>query len=171
MSHRFNWIFFIFALTALLGCSAKISHTAMVSSKAIPVLTITNPATDSFLNNESSITISGTCQDNHTVHIKGDLNSTTPCSAGAFSFTHSPVTDGKFQYSLSQVNSKNVVSIAKTITWTRDTLPPDEIQITSPTIIPFFSGDDSLIISGLCEIGAIVQLEDTATQTTKDSLN
>jgi ELWxxDGT repeat protein len=149
----------------MIGCRAQISQTAYLGSSNS--LTITNPATPTVLNNQSSLTINGTCKKNQTVHIEGDLNSTTPCTNGAFSFTHSPVADGKFKYNIFQVNSKNVASAAKTISWTRDTLPPDEIEITSPAILPYFSGDDSLIISGLCEIGAVVELEDTTTQTTE----
>jgi ELWxxDGT repeat protein len=149
----------------MIGCRAQISQTALLSSSNS--VTITNPATPTVLNNQSSLTINGTCKNTQTVHIEGNLNSTTTCSDGAFSFTHSPVADGKFQYNIFQVNSKNVASAGKTISWIRDTLPPDEKEITSPAILPYFSGDDSLIISGLCEIGAVVQLEDTTTQTTE----
>ena len=158
----FRWIFWVSVLSIMVGCSDKISSPG---TNKISAVTITAPLSNSILNNQSSITISGTCENSLKVKIEGDLNSLTNCDAGTFSFTHDPGRDGKYQYQIYHVNSENLASVPKTINWTRDTLPPDEIQITSPAVSPFFSGNDSLTISGFCEIGSIVHLEDSPNQT------
>ena len=88
----FRWIFWISVLSIMVGCSDKISSPVI---NLISAVTITAPLSSSILNNQSSITISGTCENSLKVKIEGDLNRLTNCDAGTFSFTHDPGRDGR----------------------------------------------------------------------------
>ena len=76
------------------GCSKKKGAAAGgAAASSAPSLTatladivITVPAVSSYLSNDTSLTISGTCITDDTVILSGDSSSSTTCVAGAFTF-------------------------------------------------------------------------------------
>lgn len=159
----------IFAISASLmiaGCNSKIRSNNRAKSEPPPEsVVITSPVSLSRINHDSEITISGTCKEGLTVNITGDWIDHVTCTLGAFTFTHTPVADGSFHYSVTQYKTVSAASEPVEISWTRDTLSPNEVAITAPAINPFFSGDNELTIAGICEIGSTVYLEDSPNQT------
>jgi uncharacterized protein YegP (UPF0339 family) len=126
------------------------------SSPAAPTLTI--PGSNPYFSNTSTLTISGSCTSGFSIEISGDLNASTTCTAGSFSFIDTKTIDDSYNYSLIQKNLSGISSAAVTLDWTRDTINPINPLITLPNISPFYSNSNNFSISGTCETGASVHI-------------
>ena len=121
--------------------------------------TIATPSANPYYSNYSSLTISGTCQTGDTVILTGSNNQTTSCASSSYTFNINNSVDGIYSYSVKQQNPVNLlISAAVSQTWTRDTVPPAPIGLTSPLSSPYTSGDTNLLLTGTCQTGATVIL-------------
>ncbi|MBL7716829.1 MAG: hypothetical protein JNL01_15290 [Bdellovibrionales bacterium] len=128
----------------------------VIPTPATPIITV--PATSPALNNQTSLTLSGTCTSSLTVFLSGDDTQNVICASGSFSFTIPESVDGIYNYQLVEKNSLGQTSAAATQIWNRDTAAPSTPTLTVPASNPFVSGDTVLTISGACETGATVNL-------------
>lgn len=146
-----------------------------------PVVTVpssSNPNSLTQYSNNSSISVSVTCQTGFSplpavVHLIGVLSSdvTSPANTLDQNCTSSPVTyviqkntDSLYNLTFYQDNPNNEISSASvTLKWTRDTVAPSLPTITTPSTSPF-TGPDNITISGGCETGATVNLTGDSTQ-------
>jgi hypothetical protein len=135
---------------------------------ALPATPIVNsPSGGSLNSNTSAGTISGWCTDSNIVFLAGDTSASQTCTSSAFSFviTSASLNDHVYSYSVYQKNGLNAQSGAVGITWNRDiTIPVNPILIT-PGISPYFASTGPLLISGVCESGARVELAGDITST------
>jgi uncharacterized protein YegP (UPF0339 family) len=124
---------------------------------------ITVPGTHPFSSSLSNLTISGSCESDSTVQLSGSETNSMACANGLFSFTVNRSTDGTYQFALSQSDRAGNNSPATLLTWNRDSIPPAPLTITNRTS-PFVSNSPSLILSGGCESGSIVNVSGDSSQ-------
>lgn len=115
------------------------------------------------VDNTSAITISGVCETGATVNIAGDFSSSAVCAASSYSFAVTKSSDGNYSFNLTQTDASANVSPQTSVSWTRDTLAPATVVVTSPNSSPFGSSNTSLVLNGSCETGATVYLSGDAT--------
>jgi len=127
---------------------------------AAPV--ITSPTNPPYYSNTSSITIQGTCQTGNTVKLTGAVTTSVACAANTFSVTVSKSTDGLYSYLVSQQDLAGNTSQTSSVTWVRDTSAPAAPTITSPAN-PYSSADTDFALNGNCEVGALVALSGSLT--------
>jgi ELWxxDGT repeat protein len=92
------------------------------------------------------------------------LNTSHNCNAGNFSFTTTKTLDSSYHFTLTATDAASNESTETLFNWVRDTVPPADLTLTSPSTTPFFSGDNTLVISGLCELGGEIYLSGDSTQ-------
>lgn len=126
------------------------------STPAAPVLTL--PSVNPYNSNTSTITISGTCVNGFSVEISGSYSSSATCSASSFSFIDTQTVDGAYNYNIIQRNLSGTASSPLTLTWNRDTLSPSAPVIVAPSVNPYYSKTNSIVLSGTCETGANVSI-------------
>jgi hypothetical protein len=135
-----------------------------------PTPIISAPGGSPYFSNSNSITLNGSCLNGNMVKLNtttpaGTAPVTTTCSDSLFSFTINQVTDGNYNFQISQTElTSGLTSGNATFIWSRDTVEPLSPTITTPTISIFYSNNTSLIITGNCEIGAIVNIAGATTQ-------
>ncbi len=122
-----------------------------------PTPVLTNPLTNPYYSNVSTLTISGSCVTGNTVVLAGASDQTMSCSGSSFSFNVSAGVEGSFVYSVHQTNALAEESAAADLTWIYDATAPDAPTIVNPAISPYVSGI-GLTISGACEANATVRL-------------
>lgn len=139
---------------------------------------VISPATSPFYSNDSTISISVTCQtglspQSSMVSLTGVDSASVISPAGILdqSCTISPVTyviqknvDGDYSFTFSQTNPNNTNTSADAIfNWYRDTVTPSAPIVTSPAVNPY-TGPDSITLAGNCETDALVNVSGDATQ-------
>ena len=143
-------------------------HTAAVST-SVTALTVLVPSSGSVINNQSSLTISGTCASGSNVVmsgdvVAGDLSSSSlsqTCSGGVFSYAVNKSADGLFSLTLTQ----SVSSGSSSVVWIRDTVVPTAPSISNPASNPFVSSGSSVTFAGACETGATISITGALSQT------
>ncbi len=121
--------------------SATVAQVWTRNSNSVPPPTISFPATNPYLSNGSSLTISGGCTNGYTVTLGGaaavgsDVTNpagslTQACAAGAYSFTISKAADSTYAFSMTE-SLNGVSSSAVNLNWTRDTLAPTTTLTTT----------------------------------------
>ncbi len=129
-----------------------------------PVLT--TPASSPLISNSNNLALSGTCEPNATVNLSGDASDSVLCSAGGtFSLNVSKSTDGTYAFTLNQTDRAGNSSASINQSWTRDTLAPAAVTVTSHSS-PFLSNTNSITLSGACETNATVEISGGTTGTT-----
>jgi len=128
--------------------------------------TVTSPASYPILTNTSSITISGTCENNATVYLIGSSTQNVTCSSTTYSFTVNQSTDNIYDFSVYQTDLAGSSSASTVARWIRDTGAPSAPVITNPSISPYTSSDTNLTISGTCESGSTINYSNAASGTT-----
>lgn len=143
----------LWAMDSSGNVSSTASTVVVYYSTAVPNLTISSPAANSY--NTGSFTLSGTCDGSvATISLSGDVSSpaTLACQTnGTFAGTVTTTSgDGVKHLSLSQTNAYNNTGTAS-VDVTRDTSAP-AVTFSSP------AGDvvssTSVIVTGTCETGA-----------------
>lgn len=140
--------------------SSSSSTTDGSSSLSDPIVLI--PAESVYASNQDLLSISGSCTDGTLVDIRDEETATVEsvsCVSSAFSSSLSKSVDGSYNYS---VRGRNEESSTNYVTrkWIRDTQAPSAPSVTKPGASPYTSGDDSLVLEGGCESGAIVNVLD-----------
>ena len=123
-----------------------------------PTISFTTPANGSWVNisNKSSFTISGACsEEGQNVVISGSASATVACTGLVWTATVnvSATPDGTNSVSLT-VNHSNVASVAAvpiTRTFSKDTVAPSSVSISSPSSDPYSSASKALTVFGTCE--------------------
>ncbi len=121
-------------------------------------LSITAPVANPYFSNNSSITITGTCEIGARVNISGDMSGSQICTSGTFSFTDSQSTDQTYNYLLTQTDPAGNTSNAASVVWRYDTAAPLAPVITSPVANPYISAESLFSLTGTCENNATVNL-------------
>lgn len=132
------------------------------SAPAVPVILV--PAATPYLSGASVLTISGSCESNATVKLRGDDSQDFVCAASAFSFTVNKGLDGTYNFTVKQQDPAGNQSGDVTQQWTRDASVPDSPTINAPVDSPYFASANNLTISGDCTDGLTVELSGSATQ-------
>ncbi|MEZ0391664.1 MAG: LamG-like jellyroll fold domain-containing protein [Pseudobdellovibrionaceae bacterium] len=141
------------------GNLSALTNFLWIRDTALPLPPVlSSPSISPFPSNQSSLTLSGSCQTGFTVLLSGSSIQTATCVASGFSFTDSQSTDGTYSYSLSQRNPATMLSSSPvSMTWVRDTQAPLAPTLLSPVSSPFHSSGN-LSLTGQCESGAQVFL-------------
>lgn len=130
-----------------------------------PEPTILLPAANPTYSKTNSVVISGACADGYTVFLKGAKDDSMPCSNSSYTFTFTANVDGVYSFLVSQLSPKQAQSKAISTVWIRKTSVSPPV-LTSPVLNPFFSAQNTLVVTGNCESGATVALSgDGADQT------
>jgi hypothetical protein len=123
--------------------------------------------------NVTNFVLSGTCTAGYTVDVSGDVSisdmvspfqslSQSCPSNGNYSFTIAKSLDGQYVFRVAQTNPFNPVqstSISKI--WTRDTVAPTGLVLSTPTENPTNSRSGTFTFMGSCEASATVNLSAT----------
>ena len=93
---------------------------------------ITFPLSSTY-HSANTVTISGTCTDNHFVEMTGDDSQTVSCNSSSFSFLVTKSVDGTYNFTLKQVSLAGISSTATASqTWVRDSAAPSVNLLSSP---------------------------------------
>jgi hypothetical protein len=143
--------------------SEAIAFSWILDSRAPSNLGIITPAGTDIANNLNSLTISGSCEENAKVNLVGDAVAEKVCINNSFNFSISKMSDGIFNFILSQTDLTGNTSSKTIVRWSRDTTVPLSPVLIVPAKSNFVSGDSDLLIAGLCEAGATVYLNGSNT--------
>lgn len=143
--------------------SEAIAFSWILDSRVPSPLGIIVPAGTDIANNLNSLTISGSCEENAKVNLVGDAVAEKTCVNNSYSFSISKMTDGIFNFILSQTDFTGNTSAKTIIRWNRDTIVPQPPILIAPAKSNFVSGDSDLLIAGLCESSATVYLNGSNT--------
>ncbi|PWU15670.1 MAG: hypothetical protein C5B49_11510, partial [Bdellovibrio sp.] len=128
--------------------------------------TITSPASNPYVSNANSMTLSGSCSTGNAIYLMGSSTQNTLCASSLYSFTVNESTDGTYNFSVYQVDSFGNISPYATLSWQRDTVAPSAPTVTSPSANPYASNGSSVVVSGSCQAGATVNYSGDASGTT-----
>ena len=123
-----------------------------------PTVTFTTPANGTWVNvaNKSSFTISGACsEEGRDVVISGTVSRTVTCNSLAWTanLDLSAISDGTNVVTLT-IDHSNIANLAATPvtrTFSKDTLAPGAIAISTPASNPYISASKALTLFGTCE--------------------
>ncbi|MFZ9520009.1 MAG: cadherin domain-containing protein [Silvanigrellaceae bacterium] len=152
--------------------ASRIFQLTVNDTRAATAPTISGAA--SVTSNVTNFVLNGTCTAGYTVDVSGDVSLsdmvspfqslTQSCpSNGNYSFTIAKSLDGQYIFRVAQTNPFNPVqspSVSKL--WTRDTVAPAEIVLSSPIENPTNSRSGTFTFMGSCEASATVNLSATA---------
>ncbi len=157
----------------LQGCNPRMSYRssprlpagtrdARLSAPLAPV--ILSPTTSPYISAVSQLTISGRCDSGAEVqfHLPGGATRSTPCAAGAFSFSVNANLDGAFVYGVSQSVGGGVVSDVRNLTWIRSAATPAAPALEGPSEI--LTSQPHVTLRGSCSAGHTVILGGAASQ-------
>ena len=119
---------------------------------------IQSPSLNPYLSGDSSIQLTGTCEEGAAVSLSGAETQMVACTDGTFVFTLLASADGVKQYSLSQMDLAGNFSGNTDFQWTRDTSLPFTPVIASPSTTPVYTNVGQLALAGSCEAGNEVVL-------------
>lgn len=106
------------------------SSTDFIVSTSAPNLTQTAITSPYYSKTATDLTFGGACDSSYIITITGAENTTTTCTAGAWTWQTATVsTDGVREYTFSQTNG--VLTTSKTVRWIRDT----EVPVISAVVI------------------------------------
>lgn len=145
--------------------SASVDFTWNRDTVAPLAPTIVQPTTNPYSSIETTVAISGGCENMATVKLSGAENSSVTCTDNSYSFTVSKSVDGTYIYSLDQTDLAGNTSVATSFTWNRDNTPPSQLTITNHTS-PFISNTSTLLLIGTCENGSTVNIGGDVTTST-----
>jgi hypothetical protein len=144
--------------------STTTTTTTLPDTVAPVAIAITTPAANPYASNESSLTISGTCEPAAQVRLTGDDTQTVTCTnAGTFSVIVSKSVDASYVFQFKQLDLALNTSPTATFTWNRNSGVPAPV-ITNPSDSPVYSGLNSLTISGTCVTGNTIRMSGASTQ-------
>ncbi len=127
---------------------------------------IVTPIIEDYFSNETTLSISVTCEvgSQTLVHLSGDATDELQCASSPVVFNVQKTLDGVYSFSFYQENlNNNYVSAETTLNWTRDTVAPVAVVLSSPSSNPITS-PGNLNISGSCETNGSVYLTGDSTQ-------
>lgn len=115
-----------------------------VRDNSIPAApTITTPASEPFISNNTTLTLAGSCITGYTVYLSGDVSTsdvTSPaaslsqtCTSNAYSYTVTKSVDATYSFSVTQENLSGTPSSAATRSWILDRVAPNTTIATNPT--------------------------------------
>lgn len=138
--------------------SASVGFNWVKDSVAPSAPVITSPSS-SPLTAPGTLTLSGTCNIGHQINITGDLIDSMSCdSAGQFSFVDPKISDGIYNYSLTQTDLAGNVSSAVAFEWIRDSSSVQPPTINNPATASYTSNSSAITIAGNCTDGNIVSI-------------
>lgn len=141
--------------TDLASNSTSASRT-FINDTIAPPLTITSPAANT--NVQSSLTLTGACENGLDISITGDIlaNLTISCSAGTYSQTvFLSAGDGNKTVSVSQTDlANNITTVPRT--FVRDNSPPVITQTLQA--FPHYTNTNVVTFSGACETGLSISI-------------
>ena len=148
------------------------TKTATVTKDASsPIITITSPAQNGFVNslNQAAYTFSGSCTEDGTINITGDITDTIACTSGSFSksIDLSSFSEGALTFYFDQTDGSNNEAIQKTINVTKDiTIPTTAFSTPSANSYANVANVSSFYITGTCtENGGTINLSGAITDT------
>ena len=157
-----NYSFAIHQVNAAGTASSPVSFTWIRDTVAPAPVVITSASTP-LVNNASSLTLAGSCENGATVTLSGAGTGVTTCSSSSFSFTVSKTTDGAYSFSVLQSDASSNSSSPVSFSWQRDTAAPSAPVILSP-VSPYVGNAANLTLAGSCESGASVKLSGDSIQ-------
>ncbi|MBK9071416.1 MAG: thrombospondin type 3 repeat-containing protein [Myxococcales bacterium] len=140
-----------------IGSSADRSFTISLPPPAAPSLTV--PAAGAYVA-DTTPTVSGTCENGSTISVREGASTlcSIACSGGAFSCTSSALSQGSHTIYGRASNANGITDGANRV-FTIDTVAPATPAIASPTQNSF-TNDTTPTLSGSCETGTQVSIED-----------
>ena len=158
---------------ALPGCNPRLSYRssprlpagtrdARLSTPLAPV--ILSPTTSPYVSAVSQLNLAGRCDSGADVqlHLPGGATRSTPCAAGAFSFSVNANLDGSFVYGVSQSVGGGVASDIRSLTWIRSAATPAAPALEGPAEI--LTSQSQVTLKGSCAAGHTVILGGAASQ-------
>jgi hypothetical protein len=138
------------------GNSAVQSTRSFTKDTALPTVTITSPASLSYVvsSGMATFTLSGTCSENgENVILSGAAGATVACAGGGFSqtFDLSALGEGSFTFKADHMDSAGNAATQTSRSFTKDTVAPT-VAITSPAGGAYVNSANvsSLTVSGTC---------------------
>lgn len=153
---------FTFIQTDLAGnISTPRSFTWVRDTLTPPTPTITNFTDNPHYTNASPLTISGGCVTGNTVYVSenGSVLNSFVCAGSAYSLNVAKGANGSYSLSVYQTEPTGPTDSAyRDFVWVYDSVAPSAPVITNPTSPTSITSSGNLIISGLCEVNAQVNL-------------
>jgi uncharacterized protein YegP (UPF0339 family) len=126
---------------------------------APPTPALQNPLANPFISGDTKLNLSGLCENNATVILRGGSSASTTCNnQGQFSFEIVQTTDGTFSFNLSQVDLAENTSAEQNFVWVRKSQIPPPPTILSPLTNPYYNNIGTLNLISSCEASNTVNL-------------
>ncbi|MCM2322584.1 MAG: hypothetical protein NDJ90_04925 [Oligoflexia bacterium] len=141
--------------------SPTTSQTWVRDTVAPSAPTRTTPGANPFQSGDSTITISGACENFAVVTLTDIVAATTQefsCAGSVYSFSVNKALDGTYDFTLLQEDRAQNVSGVTSFQWQRDTEILATPTITSPATDPYTTYVPTLTLTGGCEAGATVTI-------------
>ena len=120
-----------------------------------PIIVVTSPTNASYvnINNENSITISGTCTEDGNISLTGSLTETIACSGNVFSISKdfSGLSEGAITLNFDQTDGVGNTASQVSYTLTKDTIAPNLTQTLHTNGTTF--NTNTVNFGGACESG------------------
>ncbi len=123
--------------------------------------TLDHPVQNPSVSRSASLTLSGTCEAGDVVSLRGAETAETSCLSGSYAFQVVRDLDGVFNFEIFQTDLAGNTSPSVQHTWKHDSTLPYSPKITSHSN-PLLSNQNSIILRGECEPGALVMLTGSA---------
>ncbi len=123
-------------------------------------VSLTSPPTNPYTSGPSFSAV-GNCEDHAVVSFRvsaGAEIGNVVCSSNSFTFNHSEAIDDSYFYDFVQTDRAGNESLVLQLNWIRETPAPSPPVISSPNPNPHLSNGDSIVISGSCDDGNLVEL-------------
>lgn len=130
---------------------------------AAPV--VTNPGSSPYISNANTFNLNGVCEIGAIVKITDALTQNIACTTGSYSFSSTKSTDATYTYSILQEDQAGNQSTTVSQEWQRSTAIPATPSLTNPTVNPYYSTTNALMITGTCITGNVVTLDGSSSQT------
>ncbi len=163
---------FNFDQTDTVGNSATQLNINLIKDTVIPSFSLSTPSDGDYINasNVGSFTFSGTCSEDGTIIISGDLSDTLNCSGGSFSknIDMNSLAEGAVSISLDQTDAASNTATTLTINLTKDTLIPSFV-LSTPSDGDYINASNvsTYTFSGTCTEDGSINISGAIT----DSLN
>lgn len=154
------------------GNETTCANDSITHSNTPPALTFTTPANGTWVNldNQNAFSVGGSCGANgQSIVISGDVSQTVTCTSGlwsaAFNLSAGPDGTDVIEINVDHSSETGVAATQIQRIFSKDTVLPSALAITSPVNWPYQSPDNSVAVSGTCEANAAIALSGAETET------
>lgn len=152
--------------TDLAGNDSPSSSTSWIRDTVAPgAPSITSPSSP-YTSADTTFNIVGSCETGATLNLSGAASGTASCLGGTFSIEINKSSDQTYDYSLTQTDVSGNNSPPSDFQWMRNSSIPATPVFSSPSLNPYYSKIDSLVLTGSCNTGFTVELSGDDTQST-----